>query len=197
MKFLRKRKTAVLITVAAAIAATLLGVAGTANRMTRDIEAMFYNGVYLKDEGYTQPGIDSHLNEASNAALGLATIMGNYPELSDKAEALISARSGLLSAKRISEKRLANLRMWASFNELAEAAGNVPPNTGMSERDKAAASKYTDTFRGAYIAISSSAYNDKVSEYLSGRSVLTRFLGAFVSASEPEYFYPGQYFTGN
>ena len=182
-----------MITVAVAVAGTLSGVAGTANRMTRDVEAMFYDGVYLKDEGYTQPGINAHLNEAANAALGLATIMRSYPELADKAEALITARRELIAAEKISEKRSASMEMWAGFYELTEAAGNVSSKTGISDSDMAAAFKYSDTFRGAYNAISRSAYNYRVAEYLNGRSVLTRFIGAFISAREPDYFFPDQF----
>ena len=188
MKVLKSRKAAILITVVIAILATLLGVYRTSNKYTRDIEAMFYDGVYLKSEGYTQPGIESHLNNAANAALGLATLMETYPELEFQVEKLKSARRGLLAAETISEKNIAFLEMRERYIDLDNASLNEGLNLGISERDIIAVSQYDSTFFGALNALSASGYNDEVMEYLNSRSFLTRLLVVFTPAREPEYF---------
>ena len=189
MKLFKNRIFAILLTVVVAVLATLLGVYRTANRMTHQVEAMFYDGVYLKNEGYTQPGIDSHLNNASNAALGFATIAVNYPELSEKSENLVLARRELLAVVGVGDKSAAAVRMWDRFSDIVDAMSNDLPDGDMSGRDMAAMTQYFNTFVGAYNAISVSVYNDKVTEYLDGRSFLARAFGALVSAREPDRFY--------
>ena len=170
MELLKNRKFAILITVIIAVCATLFGVYRTAGRYTRKIETMFYDGVYLQDGGYTQPGIDSHLNNAANAALGLATVMGKYPELEYQTGQLISARRELLAAKSINDKSSANLEMWARFINLSDAVTASSPDIALTDSDKTAEAQYLETFRGASNAMSDSLYNTEVTKYLDGRS---------------------------
>lgn len=188
MELLRNRKIAILITVVAAILATLLGISGTANRDSRDVEAMFYNGVYLKDEGYTQPGIDSHLNNAANAALGLATILEKYPELESQAGELIRARWDLIASAGIGEKSAANLEMCDRFYNLLDATVNTWLSVPITDRDSDALAHYSETFRSASNTISSSRYNDEVAAYLGSRSFIVRVIGIIVPIKEPDYF---------
>ena len=180
----KTRKFAIILTVAVAVIATLLGVRATANRYTREIEAMFFSGVYLNDDGYTQPSIDSHLGNCVNAALGLATIMENYPELKEESQALILAQRNLTSAKNVRDKSSANRVMRDSFLTLIDKAGSVD----LTDRDINAAALHYTTFKGALNAILNSAYNDKVTDYYDGQSAIMRILVPFTFASQPASF---------
>jgi len=183
LKFLKNRKIAVLIAVVVAIIATLSGVYKTSGRDTRDIEAMFYSGVYLKDDGYTQASIDSHLRNSADAALGLATITEKHPELADKAKALISARRELIAAESISGKSAAYSGLVHCFDELFRAARSVD----LADRESDAA-EYSSTFSSAGKAILGSGYNNMVMEYLDGRSPFIRIIGIFIPVRSPDTF---------
>ena len=191
MAILKNRRIVILIAVVVACLETIFGVYRTSARYTRDIEAMFYDGVYLKDEGYTQPGIDSHLNNAANAALGFATLVEKYhPGLQHQAGELISARREFIAAKSIGEKSSAYSAMSSRFYELFRAVSENP-DIGLPEHVFSEPTiKYVETFSGANSAFSSSEYNVRVSEYLDGRSFLMRFIGALAPVREPEYFLP-------
>ena len=184
MKFLKNRKTAILITVVTAIIATLIGVYKTSGRDTRDIEAMFYDGVYLKDDGYTQASIDSHLGNSADAALGLATIMEKRPELADKAAALLSARRELIAAESISGKSAAYSGLVSCFDELIRAALSAE----LTDRESGAAAEYVSTFNGAGKAMLGSGYNKMVMEYLDGRSPFIRIISVFIPVRSPDTF---------
>ena len=184
MKLLKKRKFAILLTIIVAIIATMIGVYSTSVRYTRDVEAMFYSGVEHKGEGYTQPGISSHLDNCVNAALNLATVLEKYPELAGKSEDLLSARRDLLAAVKISDKSSAYINMRTAFNDLLNAAVSVD----LTERDMTATAQHFLLFNGAANAMSNSRYNEEVVGYLNGRSALMRFIGTFVPTREPEFF---------
>ena len=196
MNLLKNRKFAILIAVVIAVIATLSGVYRTANRYAREIDAMFYEGVYLKKEGYTQPGIDSHLNNAADAALGLATIMANYPEFSAKAENLILARREFIDAVSISDKSSANFKMWECFFELTDAISNAPPDVKLTGRDIDAQSQYYNTFLGAEISAHTSQYKGIINEYMNRQSFLVHIAGLLIPLREPEYFYSALELTG-
>jgi len=188
MKLLKDRKFAILITVIIAVLATLFGVYRTSVRNTRDIEVMFNSGVYLKDEGYTQAGISSHLNNCVNAALGLATIMENYPEYADRSRALELARGELIAAKSIADKSHAYAKMWTRFTELSTAVTSAPSYSSMPSRDSAAVNEYTKTLNSANWAIVNSRYNNEVFEYLDSRSSLMRAISLITPTQTPDYF---------
>ena len=191
MAVLKNRKIAVLIAVVVAVLATLFGVYRTSARYTRNIEVMFYDGVYLKDEGYTQPGIGSHLNNAANAALGLATVMADGDSgMAHTAGEVLSARRDLIAASSISDKSAANLRMWHGFLSLVSMMESEWPKAVVSGRERDAEMQFFEPFRVASNAMSSSKYNDKVTEYLDGRSVLMRTICILVPERKPEYFEP-------
>jgi len=184
MKLLKNRKFVILITVVIVILATMFGVYRTSARYTREIENMFYDGVFLKSEGYVEQSINTHLENCANASLGLATIMENYPELASGAKDLLSSRRDLFAAGSIKEKSVAFSEMRELFIELLENSMLVE----LSMRDMEAASQYLSTFNGAFIAIASSSYNDRAIEYLDGRSALMRIIGLLVPVKEPELF---------
>jgi len=184
MKLLKDRKFAILITVVVAVLATLFGVYRTSSRGAGRVEAMFFDGVFLQERGFTEPGIESHLENSADSVLSLTSVFGNYPELADKNEALVEARRNLLGASGVAGKSDAFFEMWKMYDSLLDAAESV----SLSERDSAAVSQLSESFRGALIAIRNSAYNDKVIEYRDGRSIFTVLIGGLVAAKIPSSF---------
>ena len=183
-RLLSNRRIAILITVVVAVLATMWGVNRTSARYTRDIEAMFYDGVYLKDDGYTEQSISAHLDNSEQVVLRLATVLVNYPELSDKAESSLSYRRELIAAKSIGDKSSAYIRMRDQFIELTDAAKRAD----LSARDMEAVTQDSTVFNGASIAILNSRYNDKVTEYFEGRSAIARMIGVFTPTKAPAFF---------
>ncbi len=164
----KKRGAATVITVVVMIAATLAGVHFSVGRQSAKIEQQFYDGVYLKKEGYTQTSIDSQLHQRVNAATGLYSLALNYLNESDAAP-LRDAYLALADAETIPEKSAANA-------SLTRAAGDVwarLQNAGMNERDADGVSGYVYTMDAAQQVIDSSAYNEAVTEYM------TKTMGAF------------------
>ena len=184
MKALQDRKLAIMITIIVAVLATSLGVYKTSAAYTKKIEAGFYNGVYLKDEGYTQPGINHHLDNCAAEALNLATVLGKYPGLSGKADSVLAARRELLDAGSIAAKQASYLTMASCVYDLTSAAKNVD----LSENDIKALTGYSSIFSGALTAISGSVYNDTVTEYLDGRSPFMGTFSGIIPMKEPAYF---------
>jgi len=184
MKIFANRKFAISIAVAAAVLATLLGVRGSLNRLARDAEATFYDGVYLKDEGYTQPAIDTYISRRIDTALRLAAAMDAYPELAGGAEALMSARRSLSEAKSIREKFTENEKMQRVFVELVEKARGLE----LSERDREEVENCSSTFSGAQTAIQNSRYNQHARSFMDGASILARVLKPFLFVSQPQVF---------
>ena len=184
MELLKKRKYAVIITVIVAVLATLIGVNKSLSRLSRDIEGMFYDGVYLESSGYTQPGIDTQIAKHSDAALGLATVLINYPELQNSAEEVLGLRRELLDAVSISEKSLAFGILSQKVNNLIQAA----PEVKLTERDIIAVARYSVTIDGAETFITNAAYNEKASELWNERSIFARVLGVILPARAPDMF---------
>jgi len=184
MKIFKNRKFAVLITIIVVVLATLLGVRGSINRLARDVEVMFYDGVYLKDEGYTQPGIESHLQKRLSSAMGLATLMKSRADLENEADALLSAQSALVNAKSIRDKFTANENLQRAFVKLVEKA----EKTELSERELDAISQYSTTFLGAQDAIQNSRYNQQARSYMDGASFPVHLIRPFLFARSPQVF---------
>jgi len=184
MKMLKNRKFAILLTVAVAITATLLGVRATAGRYTRRIEAMFNDGVYIKSDNYTQPGINTHLENCLSAALGVATMLESYPKLEENAKTLLTARRELLTAKTVKEKDKAFESMRDSFINLL----NKAKSEDLTQRDKDAAAQHYKNFNGALGAMQNSRFNEKVAEYLDGQGSITKVLASITLAKIPSYF---------
>jgi len=185
MKLLKNRGIAITITVVIVIASTLFGIYSSANRVTRDIEATFYDGVFLEHEGRLQPALNTHLENASNAALGLGTILGNYPDLADKARALLSVQGEVVSATSISSKEAAARDLRDIFAELMVSTETV----SLDERDSTAMEHHAATFRGAFSAMHNTHYNIAAEERLSEQSPIFRIISDFLSADQPEFFH--------
>ena len=185
MSMLKKRSTAFIVAVFVIIFGTLFGVHRSIAAETRKIETMFYNGVYIKDQNYTQPGISEKLDERAMAALGLVTIAAHYDTLADKADSLRQARLALMDAETITGKYIANEKMQSAYKALlAELA-----KQNLTDSETAATQSYAETLDGAQGFIQSSAYNNAVSSF---RNELGAFpvsiLKNLAFAAAPEYF---------
>jgi len=184
MRLLGNRKIAVLITIFVIILATLFGIGRSLNRLARDVEAMFYDGVYLERDRFTQPGINSHLENITQAALDCSSVFASHAELSKESEGLMLARRDMLEAGSISEKYAAYEIIVKAFSEFISKANAVE----LSDRDFSSVAQYTDTFTGAKGAIESSSYNAKVRSYMDDASFIVFFLKPFLFVNPPQAF---------
>ena len=192
MKFLKKRSNAVLIAVAVAILATVLGVYGSLTRLSRDIERLFYDGVYLEEEGYTQPSINSQLEIQANAALNLASIMRDYPELDAQTDRLLSTRDDLLNSKFITGKAMHSNNMQSAFYSLLRASKSAE----LSERELTAAKRYFETFSDSQTFVARNAgpnYNVKVSGLRHETGFPASLISYVIPVTGPEAFFPNSY----
>ena len=184
MTVLKNRKIAVLITIVVVALTTLISVNRSLMRLSRDIERMFYDGVYLESDGYTQPGIDSQIKKHAEATLGLATTLTNYPELGDRADEVLRSRRELLDAGSISDKSICFWAMSRNVHSLIQAASDI----SLTERDMEAVSSYSATITGAEEFIKGSAYNQAVLLRWNEQSSIARIICALVPAREPAAF---------
>jgi len=184
MKLLKNRKFAILITVLIVCTATLIGMGVSLDRSARAIEAMFFDGVYLDDEGFTQPGISSHLANRQSSALSFATIMEGYPELAAETEALLVARRALIDASSFPEKHSANEAMQEAFTELVERARNLE----LAGRDRDDMERFSMSFYGAQTAIDNSRYNQKAAAFMDNASFFAHFLRPVLFVTPPQTF---------
>lgn len=186
MANLKKRSSAILIAVIVIILGTLFGVHRSVGSETSKIEAQFYNGVYLKQENYTQPGINAQLEKRADAVLGLVTIANKFSDLASLTSSLRQARQELLDADGITDKYLANEKIQTAYKELSVSLSRM----SLSSTEMAATTKYSQTLDGAQSAIKNSDYNKVVGEFRTGT------LGAFpvnilknlAFVKYPEYF---------
>ena len=203
MKFLKNRKIALLITIAIIVFSTLAGVHLTVSNGTQAVERLFYDGIYLENEGYTQPSIDEQLTGIAENTLALAAILLNYPEHEEVAGQLLSARRGLLDAQRIAEKGPAYDALQTVYRQYdwTELEAQIS-----DRRIFDVARTSLSTVSGAMIFIAeyfdaslinpprgnvrglSARYNGEVTVFIDGQSALTRVIGAFVPARLPDYF---------
>jgi hypothetical protein len=188
MAIFKKHSTACIVAALIIVFGTLFGVHRSVEAQTRKIEAMFYDGVYLKDEKYTQPGIGEQLDARATAALGLVTVGAqfgddhNMPELTD---ALRQARLALMDAETIPEKYLANKTMQSAY----EALYLEIMRYDLTGTTLAAVQSYAETFDGAQSMIDRSAYNDAVSSFRQElRAFPVGILRNLAYVTVPEYF---------
>jgi len=176
-----------LITVAVVIIATFAGVYVNLSRLSRDVEQMFYGGVYLESEGYLQPSINSQLERQTDAALGLAVIMRNYPELTVGVERLLSTRNDLLDAEQISLKGMLSINMQGEFYSLLHGARS----TDLSERDLDAATQLYETFSGSQTFVARNAgpaYNDMASRLRHEAGFPANLISMIIPVGHPDNF---------
>jgi len=186
MKLLKNRKIAILITVVLVVAATLFAVGRSLNRLAREVEAMFSDGVYLEDEGNPQLGIEAHLNNRLNSAQNFAVLMEVFPEAENEAQALWSASKTLLLAESISDKFVANEALQQAFTELLAVADKME----FSGRDKTDIADDSSSFYGAQTAILGSRYNYMAETFMKDASFFAHLLRPFAFVSPPQRFAP-------
>ena len=193
MTFLKKQSTAIAITVIVAVLSSFLGCSLSLSRQAGKVENMFTDGVFLEEENYMQPSIQSQLDNSADAALGLITVCNHYPELQLDAKALAEARQDLLDAKRPDEKYIAYSHYYRTASDLSELLKEGTVITDgeliieLTEDDFEAFESYASTIKGANGVIEKSEYNSKVTEFVrTKRSFPANIFGIF--ADEPDYF---------
>ena len=183
MKLLKNRKIAIIITVVVVVLAILFGVTRSLNRLAADIESMFYDGVFLEDQNFTQPALNTHLENLAQAALDGASFFANHPELSSEADGLRMARRELIDASSFMDKSEA-------FNNLARAFSDfhLASMIELSDRDLETRNQFIDTFNGATTAIQNSAYNDVAVSRWNDVSGFAKLLRPFLPVDPPQTF---------
>jgi len=184
MILLKNRKIAILITIVVVLLATLFGVGRSLNRLVTNTEQMFFDGVFLHDQGFTQPAINTHLESIAHLALDCASVFANHPELSYEAEAIRLVRRDFLGANSISEKYTAYVDFSNAFSSFFAAADSAE----LSDRDRDAVAQFSSTFSGAVSAIENSAYNEMARNYMDGVSGFAKLLRPIARITPPQMF---------
>ena len=186
MNILKNRKAAIAITIAVLVLATLFGVQKSLNALARDVESMFYDGVYIEANKATQPSVQSQLDKCADQAFNLATLLNGHPELAGKAEEVLTARRDLLDAQDPTSKFLPYNKMFGGVIYLVSAAQNAE----LTEREMAAVSQYNTAFMGAAGLLDTlcGSYGEKVSEYWDGQSFIARMIGSVTGVTGPREF---------
>jgi len=184
MRLFNNRKIAIPITIIVIVLATLFGVGKSLNRLARNVEDMFYDGIYIDIDEYTQPGINSHLENITQAALDCSSVFASHTDLSKESEELMLARREMLEARSISEKYAAYVIITKAFSEFIYKTNTLE----LSNRDQLSVAQYAGTFTGAMGAIESSSYNARVKSYMNDASFIVFFLKPFVFVSPPQTF---------
>ena len=185
MDVFKKRSTAFVILVIVLVFGTLFGVHRSVGAETKKIEAMFYDGVYIEEDDYTQRSIAELLDVRATDALGLVTIANHYDALAELADSLRQSRLALMDADTIAGKYEANVKMQSAYEALYDAL----ISQSLTDSEQAAAQSYAETLDGAQSVIQSSTYNDAVASFreeLGAFPVNLLKNPAFVTL--PEYF---------
>jgi hypothetical protein len=176
---LKNRKTAVIALVLSALIFTPVGVRASFARESGKIEDMFYNGIHVKDGGYTAPALYDQIEECQNSALGLLTVAANYSggDIDELAERLREARIRSLEPnynpalkKPVAERYREYIVMYGFTVELYNALSAA----GMTQRDRAVADDYMSAANSSFTLAMTQA------EELSDQTELLRtFANAF------------------
>ena len=185
MKVLEDRKIAVFITVVIAVAATFFGVNKSLKNLYRDVEDLFYNGVYLVDQKYTEPAVYAHIEDCARNALGLATLLQDEPELARYAREVIEARRKLYDAKDIASISAEYSKMGISFDSLVNTAQSV----NLTEREIEAITQYNASYNGARGAVANSSFHEKTTQYSGSVSLIAKLVAVITPNKPPEKHY--------
>jgi len=191
MTLFKNRGVAVFLTFVVVIAATLVGVGSSLNRVARDIESTFYAERYLDAGGITRRGIFIFLGNIANEALLLATdpvLLDNHNrELDIAGNSLLSSRESLMaaiSARDIQKMGLAYSEVQQAFSTLAALVERLD----LSDHDRQNVDSIISSFSGAQNAISESSYNQRVASFMDDASFVARLLRPFVFVTPPQAF---------
>ena len=184
MKLLKNRKIAILITIVVIIFATLFGVGRSLNRLSREAEALFYDGIFLENTGQPQRSIEHHLRVLEQASLDISSIFAIHPPLSDESEALMMARRELIDANSIPEKYSA----YKNVQKASAAFLRKAENDDLTEDDREPIEQYQTTFSGVVSAIQRSEYNERAIGFMDEASIIAKFLKPFAFVTSPQTF---------
>lgn len=185
MKVLKKPVVAVLLCAVIVIASTL----GNVNRLfgakCQKITDGFYNGVEV--DGFTQKGINIHLQNISGYVDGLTTIARRNGVDCTAIEAASDQFKSVLRADKPSISSLygSYTALMLEEAELETALGRV----ALDERDTEGFNTYRDNIKGAVSSVASAGYNESVRSFLGKYDRFpTDTLAALAGVDYPEYF---------
>ncbi len=185
MKLLKKRWFALLLAVIVCAASLLLAVRVSGDRMSRKIEALFYDGTNSAGSD-NAVAIDGQLYWRSLALDGMLSICEHYPELDEAVEYARQARETFLEAVTIGDKYGADVLMERRGQSLIAMAEHAD----LSQRDREGMELYAGRFNGAHAVIEQNTYNEKVMEFY--KKVLDVFpmsiLRKLAGVKGPEFF---------
>lgn len=162
MKLFKKPWFALLLCFVVVFWATALSVDLRFGARCREVRDGFYEGVQV--DGYTQPGIATHLRNLCGYADGLATIAKNYDVDPDSVQSASNLLKMLLGDD---DGDCSDLRFWydALCTDLMTMEDALT-RKDLSERDASGVSQYLEGIHGTISSIDSSAYNDSVRQFL-------------------------------
>ena len=184
-KFFESHWGATLVTLLVIVASTLMNVNMKLGSKCQEVSDAFYNGVYVKSDGYTHKSISSQLDMRSSAANGIISIASGYEELEAETQALLVARTELIVANSISEKHAANKATQAAYDDLVAAMALVDTTEHSN-----ALSTYMSNFTGAQKVIEASGYNEYVRQFTRENLDVfpTNYLVGIAGITPPELF---------
>jgi len=161
--FLKKYKTATLISTVVIIASILLGTGRSLRALKAEVDAAFYNGVNADSLS-----IQNDLNERLDLSYSLTTLAGKY--LSDSSrDDVLAAREKLTNADGITDKYDANEELTDATQALISALQDVT----LSEEDEKSLQRLDANLRSRNDTISHDGYNQLAEQFN------TDVLGAF------------------
>jgi hypothetical protein len=182
---LKSRKTGIAALILSVLIFTPVGVRSSFAREGGKIEDMFYNGIHVKDSGYTAPALYSQIEECQSSALGLLTVAANYTggDIGELSSRLREARNRSLESnynpalkKPVADRYMEYIVMYGFTVELYNALSA----SGMTQRDLAVAADYMSAADSSFtLAMTQAAELSKQTERMEALCVAfpMRFIG--------------------
>lgn len=186
MDFVTKRPGAYVICAVIIICSTLFGAHRSLEKVVRQTENNFYDGVYIDSGDYTSKSIYSQLEMMSDASLGLITTC-NRPGLETEIQDMRVARETLLTA--MNARDISD--MYSAFISLGESCSTLRSAISSSDLiNDSTISEYMSNFDGAQAVITASGYNAEVQKLKNGTlsAFPANIFRILVSVDPPETF---------
>ncbi len=187
--YFQNRKVAAIITVVLCVLFLLLGMNRSVAKQAKLYTNAFYEGVYVKDGGYTSAALADILGSCSTYALTLSSIYADCPAVADEVDALTQARRNLVDA--IDAGDISDMYgAYRAVSAAAQALTTAGADAELSGNDRSKADDAMAKFTSAEGAIGQNPYNSYIEEYYTKveNTLPMRILGFLVFADGPEYF---------
>ena len=179
MNILKKRSTAIIIVVIAAILFTMIGVRRSLDREAKKVQALFYDGV--GSETAVQTYLDNEFREAKT----VYSIASKYLD-DEVTNGFRTAYNDMYNAETVREKYLSYAKLTSELSLITQAIDD----SELTRDESKYFTEHVNNMKNIQRMIDSCSYNEKVAEFE------TKTLGAFpanifkkiVNPSSPEYF---------